>query len=151
MIDLSNVNAYQESIQIEAKKSLGGLPESLWETYSAFANAEGGVILLGVEELRDRSLHPVDLPDPDALIEKFWEIVNDPERVSANILSTAAITWVEFEGKDVIAIEVPKAERKDRPVYIGRDPYAGSYIRRGDGDYRCSLEEVRQMLEDAKK
>ena len=149
MIDLSNVNAYRESLQIEAKKSLGGLPESLWETYSAFANAEGGVILLGVEELKDRSLHPVDLPDPDALIEEFWEIVNDPQRVSANILSTAAITWVEFEGKDVIAIEVPKAERKDRPVYIGRDPYAGSYVRRGDGDYRCSHEEVRRMLEDA--
>ena len=151
MIDLSNVNAYRESIQIEAKKSLGGLPESLWETYSAFANAEGGVILLGVEELKDRSLHPVDLPDPDALIQEFWEILNDPDRVSANILSTAAITWVEFEGKDVIAIEVPKAEPKDRPVYIGRDPYAGSYVRRGDGDYRCTPEEVRQMLAKAKK
>ena len=151
MIDLSNVNAYRESIRIEAKKSLGGLPKSLWETYSAFANAEGGVILLGVEELKDRSLHPVDLPDPDAIIREFWEILNDPERVSANILSTAAITWVEFEGKDVIAIEVPRAEAKDRPVYIGRDPYAGSYIRRGDGDYRCTREEVRQMLEDARK
>lgn len=151
MIDLSNVNAYRESNRIEAKKSLGGLPESLWETYSAFANAEGGVILLGVEEHKDRSLHPVDLPDPDSLIREFWEIVNDPSRVSANILSTAAITWIEFEGKDVIAIEVPPADSKDRPVYVGGDLYNGSYIRRGDGDYRCSREEVRQMLEDAKK
>lgn len=151
MIDLSNVNAYRETNQIEAKKSLGGLPESLWETYSAFANAEGGVILLGVEEYKDRSLHPVDLPDPDALIREFWEIVNDPDRVSSNILSTAAITWIEFEGKDVIAIEVPRANRRDRPVYIGSDPYTGSYVRREDGDYRCSWEEVRQMLEDAKK
>lgn len=151
MIDLSNVEAYRESNRIEAKKSMGGLPESLWETYSAFANAEGGVILLGVEEYKDRSLHPVDLPDPDALIQEFWEIVNDPARVSVNILSTAAITWIEFEGKDVIAIEVPQAEIKDRPVYIGSDPYTGSYVRRGDGDYRCSREDVQQMLEQAKK
>ena len=151
MIDLSNVEAYRESNQIEAKKSLGGLPESLWETYSAFANAEGGVILLGVEEYKDRSLHPVDLPDPDALIQEFWEIVNDPDRVSSNILSTAAITWIEFEGKDVIAIEVPRADRRDRPVYIGKDPYVGSYVRRGDGDYRCSRQEVQRMLDEANK
>lgn len=151
MIDLSNVNAYRESLQIEAKKSLGGLPKSLWETYSAFANTLGGVILLGVEEYRDRSLHPVDLPDPEALIREFWEIVNDPAKVSANILSTAAITWIEFEGKDVIAIEVPQADRKDRPVYIGGDPYTGSYFRNGDGDYRCSRQEVQRMLDEANK
>ena len=34
MIDLSNVNAYRESIRIEAKKSLGGLPKSLWERFT---------------------------------------------------------------------------------------------------------------------
>lgn len=151
MIDLSNVGAYRENNQIEAKKSLGGLPKSLWETYSAFANTLGGVILLGVEEYRDRSLHPVDLPDPEALIREFWEIVNDPAKVSANILSTAAITWIEFEGKDVIAIEVPQADRKDRPVYIGGDPYTGSYFRNGDGDYRCSRQEVQGMLDEANK
>ena len=151
MIDLSNVEAYHESNRIEAKKSLGGLPKSLWETYSVFANTEGGVILLGVEEYKDRTLHPVDLPDPDALIREFWEIVNDPARVSANILSAAPITWIEFEGKDVIAIEVPRAQSGDRPVYVGGDPYTGTYIRRGDGDYRCPPEEVRQMLEAAKK
>ena len=151
MIDLSNVNAYRESNRIEAKKSLGGLPKSIWETYSAFANAEGGVILLGVEEYKDRSLHPVDLPDPDALIQEFWEMVNDPARVSANILPTEGITWLEFEGKDVVAIEIPPAEAKDRPVYVGGDPYTGSYVRRGDGDYRCTREEIQQMLEAAKK
>ena len=149
MIDFSNLMAYRENNRIEAKKALGGLPHSIWETYSAFANTIGGIILLGVEEHKDKSLHPVDLPDPDKLIKEFWDIVNNPNKVSVNILTDKDVSAQDVEGNHIIVICVPRADRYDKPIYLDDNPMTGSYRRNGEGDYRCTREEVQAMLRDA--
>ena len=131
------------------KKALGGLPESIWETYSAFANTLGGILLLGVEELPDKTLRCIDLPDPAKLLRRFRELLEDRTKVSANILSEEDLQLHEIDGKHMISIRVPRALRTDRPVYINQDPFSGTYRRNGEGDYRCTSDEIEAMLRDA--
>ena len=148
MIDFSKIEQYRENNRIEAKRALGGLPKSIWETYSAFANTHGGIILLGVEEWADKSLHTVDLPDPEKLIREFWEIVNNPEKTSVNILSYKDVFVQEVDGDHIVVINVPRAERTYKPVYVDGNPLC-TYRRNGEGDYRCTKEEYQAMVRDA--
>ncbi len=148
MIDFNRIEQYRENNRIEAKKALGGLPKSIWETYSAFANTYGGIILLGVAEADDGSLYTVDLPDPDRLIREFWDIVNDPNKVSVNILSSRDVFEQEVGGNHIVVINVPRAERAYKPVYVDGNPLC-TYRRNGEGDYRCTREEYQAMVRDA--
>lgn len=148
MLDFSRLEQYRENNRIEAKKALGGLPKSIWETYSAFANTLGGVILLGVIETADKTFDSVNLPDPDSLIHEFWRIINDPLKVSVNILAAKDVYVEEVNGDRIIVIKVPRADRADKPVYVDNDP-RNTYRRSGEGDYRCTYEEYQTMVRDA--
>ena len=148
MIDLKNLGKYRENNRIEAKKAVGGLPHSIWETYSAFANTLGGIILLGVEEYPDKSLHAVDLPDPDRLIKDFWGLVNNTQKASVNVLSSKDVSVENVDGKHIVVINVPRADRSYKPVYIDGNPL-NSYRRNGEGDYKCTDEELKAMYRDA--
>ena len=137
---------YRENGFLEAKEALGGLPESLWESYSAFANAEGGVILLGVGENPDHSLRVLELPDPEWLLDDLRAILSDPMKVSVNLLTDDDIQVLREEGKCIIAIFVPEAKPGQKPVYLANDPWRHTCRRVGEADKRCSREEVAAML-----
>lgn len=137
-----------EVVHTECKDASGGLPDSLWESYSAFANTDGGVILLGVKEVGGK-LSIAGVPNAAALIKRFWDGVNNREKVSVNILFDRHVYSVKCHSSDIVVVEVPRADRRERPVFVGRDVFGGTYRRNGEGDYRCSREAVLAMLRDA--
>lgn len=149
VFDFGGLRAYREDNQLEVKSSQGGLPDSLWDTYSAFANTDGGCILLGVKERADGSLYAVGLKNAEKLRTDFWNAVNNRQKISVNLMTERRVRVESVEGKDVLVLEVPRADRAARPVFRGQDPRTGTFRRNGSGDYRCSLEEVSALFRDA--
>lgn len=149
ILDIDRMEEYCEGHQIEAKAAQGGLPETLWDSYSAFANTDGGCILLGVKERDDHSLYVVGLKDAEKMKKDFWNLVNNRQKISVNLMTERRVHIESVDGKEIIVLEIPRAERTSRPVYKGLDPRNGTYRRNGEGDYVCSLEEVSAMFRDA--
>ncbi len=136
-----------EGLHFEAKSARGGMPRSFWETYSSFANTDGGIIALGVSE-ESRRLKVTGVPDARGTVQNLWNTLNDKEKVSSNLLRDASVSTVEVDGKQVILIEVPRAERRDRPVFIDGNN-RNTFRRQGDGDYKCTVDEISSMVSDA--
>ena len=148
MLDFFNIEKYKENNRLEAKAAAVGLPKSLWATYSAFANTNGGIILLGVTEDAQHQLHVEGVNDADALVIDFWNIINNQSKISINVLNDKDVIVREFDGKKIIIINVPRAQRYDKPIYLDGNLFS-SYKRNGEGDYRCTKEVIQAMLRDA--
>ena len=59
------------------------------------------------------------------------------------------VQTVNVDGKDVIAIHVPRAEYNLRPIYINNNPMRGTYCRNHEGDYYCSEQRYKMMVRDS--
>ena len=139
----------KEDHERECKLATGGLPESIWETYSSFANTNGGTILLGIKEHRDSfTVEGLNEKQIVKYQKDFWSTLNDRNKVSKNILLNHHVRPVTVGEKRILRIDVPAADRHDKPVYIGTDPMKGTYKRDYEGDFLCTEEAVRAMFAD---
>jgi len=129
-----------DHLTCEVKKAKGGLPATLWESISAFSNASGGHLLLGVDEKNDFEVTGVDDPAPmEAQIAAVCSEMDPPVR--------AEIRTVLLEGKNVVLCVVPQAPRDQRPSHKrALGPWAGSRIRVADGDRKLTDYEVAVLL-----
>jgi len=142
----------KEDVDIEVKLALGEdakgyLPKDVWPTYSAMANSQGGYIFLGVKEEKGGQLIAVGLQNPNPVVKALWDTLNNPQKVSINLLAEDDVGEIDLKNdRKIIRIRVPEASRQQRPVFINDNPMQGTYRRNFEGDYKCSKETVRRML-----
>lgn len=150
--EILEILKYGEKIDLECKKAESKLPNAVWETYSSFANTNGGIILFGIEEnIKEINFEQrfsfVGINNPDQRLKDFWNTINS-EKVSCNILVDSDVGITNINGADIMWIRVPQANYRQKPVYINSNPYKGTFKRNYEGDYHCTEEEVNAMVRD---
>ncbi|MGI6572965.1 MAG: RNA-binding domain-containing protein [Fermentimonas sp.] len=140
----------EEYHEVEYKFGKDGFPKELWKTYSAFANTNSGVIIIGVRDKRGiLTIEGLTEEQISNYKKQFWDNCNNPNTVSVNLLNNEDIKVIEAKSKKLLAIRVPFAHRTQRPVFLTRNPFGNTYKRNHEGDYRCTDDEVKRMLADA--
>jgi ATP-dependent DNA helicase RecG len=148
---ITDLALIRESVDLECKLAVGrdgkgALPEDFWPTYSAFANSEGGLVVLGVRE-RNETFSAVGIQDVAKVRRELFDALNNRQKVSTNLLYDEHVREMPLDGATVLTIEIPRAARKQRPVHLTTNPFSGHTFRRlNDGDRAVPDEEVKRML-----
>jgi predicted HTH transcriptional regulator len=135
MLDIQQILQHKENYFIEVKTASGGIPASLWESYSAFANTDGGTILLDISET-ESGLKVVGVSDAEDKVKKLWDTFHNRQKINNNVLFERHIYIQNIDNKDIIVIEVPRADIK-RPFAM-----RNSFEREDETDVHKALREV---------
>ena len=157
----------EEHLQLEYKSALydgndQGSKESLLDI-CMFANAGGGILLIGVSEQRDANNQPTGTPDPNAALgvdlpNPEMLLLSYDARVVANIQERLPLELYAIpvaNNRHVVAIRVPNSTSKPHRVQHQGRVYFPS--RRERQRYEMDVRELKEMvmrtasrLEDAK-
>lgn len=151
--EIKELIKHGEHSMLEMKKCKKSVPDSVWETYSAFANTRGGIILLGVYEDMDKPLPErfeiTGVLDSNKVVTDFFNQLHNPQKVNRSVLVDSDVRIVAVDGKDVIYIKVPEADYRQKPIYINQKLEQGTYKRVHEGDRQVTKEELSLLLRDS--
>lgn len=142
---LSELNAVDESVRIEAKRA-NEIGKSVMQTVIAYANEPGlagGYLLLGANwktnEKGDVVYWAEGLTDPD-------KVQRDLASQCASMLNVAVRPEMQVEvvdGKTVLVVFVPESDVNQKPVYLKATGLPrGAYRRIGSADQHCVDEDL---------
>lgn len=145
IVDLARATS-SERRQIEIKRGEKKAPAAVVETISAFANDQGGVLILGLD---DPSIGAKPIQEFRA------ENMRDSMESRLEMVEPIPQTRIEiepFEGNRVLRVEVEELPPELKPCFITeRGMYKGSYTRDGEGERKLKHYEIDRLLENRKQ
>ena len=127
--------------RVEVKAGVGGVPKSIWETVSSFANTSGGVIVLGLNE-KD-GFRPAPGFSAASIREGFIAGMADRANPKVQPAVPYSIDIAFLDDAPVVVVDVAPLPGVQRPCYVvSQGVVNGSYQRIGDGDRHMSAFEV---------
>jgi ATP-dependent DNA helicase RecG len=126
--------------RIEAKAATGGLPRTVIESVSAFANGDGGMLLLGLDEASSFAAVEVDAAKLAAdLASACSDQLEPPVRPEVDI--------VMVDGLPVVVALIDELPVARKPCFVRtRGIERGSFLRTHDGDRALTTYEVHVLL-----
>ena len=141
---IERLKGYEWS-DVEFKKARRGVPESAYETVSAFSNTAGGWLVFGIKD-SGGGFEIAGVLEVDKVQNDLLSVLRSGQKL--NRVVTVDERLIEDDGKALLVFHVPEARRQDKPIYLGGD-IRRSFIRRGAGDERCTHAEIERFLRDA--
>ena len=135
--------------RVEAKAAEKQLPRSLWQSVSAFANTDGGVILLGLDE--STGFAPAPEFDAERCLDQLRAGFSEAKGAAPKVCPVPPYQMYrrEVDGVPVVVLEIQPMRgiaSLQPPCYV-RDQglQTGSYKRVGDADQHLTTYEIYQL------
>ncbi len=133
-----------ENDKLEFKLCQNKLGNSFWETYSAFSNTNGGVIILGAEEENSRVKSIVGVNNSQKIKIDIINAANSKDKVSFNAIKEITIVNLE-QDKEIIVVVIESVNARYKPVYL-KNNIKKAYVRLGDSDQLINDNLLKSMI-----
>lgn len=130
---------------VEFKRALRDVPNSAYETVSAFSNTAGGWLIFGVRD-DTGGFEIVGVLEVDKVQNDFLSTLRSGQKLNRVVAVKEQL--IKIDGRALLVFYIPEARRQDKPIYIDND-IRKSFVRRGAGDERCIQVEIERLLRDA--
>ncbi|MCG6157129.1 ATP-binding protein [Rubinisphaera margarita] len=129
---IEQLNAVGEHVTLEAKTASKAIGDALPETICAFANTQGGILILGVAKEKNSLFYKaVGVDDADAIQQQIASCC----KTTFDSAITVQMRPEIVQGKCVVVVEVRQRPPQPRHLFIKRRGYPdGVYIRVGAAD-----------------